>query len=457
MKLMMPQQVLRSILENSVDLLSLATELLRFCRSEREAYERIKDEIRHSNLAEVLTGRAAEVFWQIPGERIPPALRQRLVALTSSVEFRFLAPVLQARSLALGLDNAVGHRLAAAFRNRGQVRIAANDPVPVCRPPWKRIFSRRIAISPDPQNSSPEPDRLPRLCLAPESLGPLQVEIDCVDVDQLGPLLNADSQIVATGIPNQSLREFRSGRHEEGSGKSFFPFAPRDGQAQRNHLLGILHQASLSGAAVLIFPELCVDQECIAALVEAFRRAPGSLRLLVLGSHHTCAEGEPRNECLAAVRGSARLLRHWKYRPFLDTRQKITEGIATSPRKLTIFLSEAWTFTLLICKDLLDSETRSLVEKLGITLVLVPALTPKTSQFEEYAGSLAQSNQALVVIANNPIFPQKKRVHSIFAVPRQTVTKRVLATKRGNSIPGLSSYQIGNGRWRWVDCPKKVD
>ena len=451
------RHTLRSILENAGDLLSLATDLLRYCRSERETYERIKDEIRLSNLAEVFTGRAAEVFWQVRGERIPPALRQRLVALTFSDEFCSLAPVLRARSLALGLDHAMGHRLTAAFRNRGQVLIAANDPVPVCRPPWKGIFSRRIEISPDPQNSSPEPDRLPHLCLAPESLGPLQVAIDCLEIDQLGPLLDEESQVVATGLPNQSLSEFRSGRSAADTGKAFFPFAPGNGRVQRDRLLSIFHQARLAGVAVLVFPELCMDEECSKALVEEFHRAPGSLRLLVLGSHHTCAEGEPRNESLAVVRGSPRLLRHWKYRPFLDTRQKIPEGIESSPRKLTVFLSEAWSFTLLICKDLLDTETRSLVEKLGVTLVLVPALTPKTSQFEEYAGSLAQSNQALVVVANNPIFPQRRRVHSIFAVPRQTATKKVLAIRRGNRIPGLCCYRLGNGRGWWVDCPAKVD
>jgi predicted amidohydrolase len=446
---------LEACIENATDLLGLATELLCLGRRQRAAYDRARNSPANVYVFNALVLRAERLFRRVRGEGLAPEIRQALIQLVQ--ELPAAPEVIRAYALAVGLDLAVGKRLALGFRNRETV-LSPNDAIPICRPPLKEIFGS--GLSPHPHHSSDAPDRIRHLALVPQDLGATRLTLDARDADQSCPLIDLQHQVLATGVPNRSEDEFRMEVHEENGASFLFLYAPRDAERQRDRLLRILRRAVAEGATVLVLPELCADAESLAAMVEELRGSPGALRLLVAGSHHVRDPGGVlRNECVAVLRGSRRLLRHRKFSPYvLRDRKKgeIREGIASGPRSLTVFLSDHWSFTLLVCKDLLDPSVRHLLEDLGVSLVLVPALTPKTGQFQTYTAALAHTNQAVVVVANNPIFQQGEPVHSIFSVPRQKDYQKVVDTSSG-SPPGLCCYRLSDGTTTWIDCPSKVD
>jgi predicted amidohydrolase len=445
---------LKTRIENATDLLELATELLRFGRAERAAYDRIRNRPANVHLFNALVIRAERLFQQVGGERLTSGIRRALIQLLQELP----APeVIQAFALAVGLDLAVGKRLALGFRNR-EILLSPHDAIPVSRPPLKEIFG--ADLSPHPHHSSEAPDRIRHLALVPEDLGAMRLVLDTRDADQSCPLIDLQHQVLATGVPNRSEDEFQMEIQEENGACFLFLYAPADSGRQRDRLLCIVRRAAAAGVTVLVLPELCTDAETLGAVVEELRKSPGTLRLLVIGSHHVREPGGAlRNECVAVLQGSPRLLRHRKFSPYvLRDREKgdVREGIASGPRSLTVFLSDHWSFTLLVCKDLLDPSVRHLLEDLGVSLVLVPALTPKTAQFQTYTAALAHTNQALVVVANNPIFQQGDPVHSIFSVPRQRGYQKVVDTSQ-SSPPGLCCYRLSDGSTTWFDCSSKVD
>ena len=447
--------LLETRIENATDLLELATELLRVGRKKRAAYYRSRNTPGNVYIFNAMVLRAERLFQQVRGERLALDIRKALIELVQ--EFSAAPEVIRAFALAIGLDLAAGKRLALAFRNR-ETSLSPNDAIPVSRPPLKEIFGSDL--SPHPHHSSDAPDRIHHLTLVPQNLGATQLVLDALNADQSCPLISFQHQVLATGVPNRSEDEFQMEVHEENGTSFLVLYAPSDAERQRDLLLGILRRAAAEGVTILVLPELCIDAETLEVVVEEFRRSPGSLNLLVIGSHHVREPGGAlRNECVAVLRGSRRLLRHRKFSPYIwRDREKgeIREGIAAGPRSLTIFLSDHWSFTLLVCKDLLDPKVRHLLEDAGVSLVLVPALTPKIGQFETYTAALAHANQAIVVVANSPIFRHGEPVHSIFSVPRLRDYQKVVDTAHG-SPPGLCCYRLSDGFASWVDCSSKVD
>src|SRR3546814_20555732 len=81
------------------------------------------------------------------------------------------------------------------------------------------------------------------------------------------------------------------------------PTRPTDLDAQRDRINGLLAEATVAGAQVVVLPELCVTEE-LAFELEAWVRRPGPVRLLVAGSfHHADPADPPRraNRALAVL------------------------------------------------------------------------------------------------------------------------------------------------------------
>lgn len=394
-----------------------------------------------------LVQQSQEIFEGVRGERIDPATRERLLALAGELP---VAPDgIRAHALAVGLDLAAGQRLARSFRNRC-LDLSAGDAVPVSRPPLKRLFGDDL--SSHPQSRSESPDRIPHLALLPEDLAGFQIRLDARAADQSCPLIDLEHQVLATGIPNRSEDEFHRERLGQDGLNLLFHYGPRDSDLQRERLVRMLVQAAEKGATVLVLPELCTDDECLSALTEAFQTAPASLRLLVAGSRHIQDSEGLRNECVALLRGYPRPLRHSKFASYVLRKKgqpPLREGLLPARRLLTLFLCDDWSFTFLICKDFLDSDVEHLLRQLGVSLLFVPALTPRTGEFAAFSTALAYANQALVVIANNPIFPGGDTVHSIFSFPRRSRGQRVAGSGECPP-PGVCLYRVTEDSMGWV-------
>ncbi len=444
---------LQEIIAQAQDLLDLATGLLRTGRRYRADFHRVRNLPENVYVYNLLVMRSEEVFRSLRGERLEAEVRSRLLALLE--ELPGAPEEIRAKALALALDNAVGHRLARSFRNQ-RLELAPGDAVPISQPRLKEIFGGDL--SPHPKNSAELPDRIPHLGLLPEDLGDFQIVLDSRPADQSCPLLDLQNQVLAAGVPNGSEEEFLLESYGESGLSVLFHYGPKDSQSQRERLVGLLRRAAEEGASILVFPELCADGDCISALTEAFHEAPGTLRLLVAGSHHVKTSGELQNECVALLRGYNRPLTHSKFAAYVlrqgPGRPEAREGLFSWRRTLTLFLTDDWSFTLLVCKDLLDPDVDRLLKSLGISLLFVPALTPKISQFKTYTAALAHANQAIVVVANNPIFSKGDRIHSIFSVPRQSDYQAVASD---HAPPGVWCYRLADASLVWIDNLSKVD
>lgn len=452
---------LRALIAQANDILELATGLLRTGRKYRADFHLLRNLPKHVRAYNLLVMRSEKVFRKVRGERLEPEVRSLLLSLLE--EFPDTPEVIRAKALALALDNIVGHRLSRSFRNQ-RLELAPGDAVPISQPRLKEIFGEDL--SPHPKSSAELPDRIPHLGLLSEDLGDFRIILDSRAADQSSPLLDLQNQILATGVPNGSEEEFRLHVYGDSDLDRFFRYGPKDSASQRELLIRLLRRAAEEGASILVFPELCADGDCIAALTEAFHGAPASLRLLVAGSHHIQTSEEMRNECVALLRGYNRPLTHSKFAPYVlreskqepeagkegPQRLEVREGLSPSRRALTLFLTDDWSFTLLVCKDLLDPDVDRLLKSLGTSLLFVPALTDTIGQFKTYTAALAHANQAIVVVANNPIFSSKgKRVHSIFSVPRRSKKNQKVARARARVPPGVWCYRLSDASLTWLD------
>jgi hypothetical protein len=112
-------------------------------------------------------------------------------------------------------------------------------------------------------------------------------------------------------------------------------------------------------------------------------------------------------------------LRHVKFAPYELKDDAPDDGalddappVALRPEHLeplapaiTLMMSGDWSWTVLVCKDVLSADVARLLEDLRARLVLVPAMSGKTEIFEQRCRELAVNAQAVAVVANTPMDP----------------------------------------------------
>jgi predicted amidohydrolase len=177
------------------------------------------------------------------------------------------------------------------------------------------------------------------------------------------------------------------------------PVAPTDVAAR---VEALIEGACGRGAAIVVFPELSVDDVALARLRDVLARAPAPPALVVAGSRHVRAGGALRN--IATLVTAAGDVTHAKFNPYFAGEQ--LEDIALVPAELRAhgLVDDAGrlvcSVVLAICKDFVAPGAQRALEVLRPTLVLVPAWSQKTAIFESDAVGLTGKTQAIVVIAN---------------------------------------------------------
>jgi predicted amidohydrolase len=170
--------------------------------------------------------------------------------------------------------------------------------------------------------------------------------------------------------------------------------------------------------------------------------------LLVVGSHHAEDRAGHRRNTSWAVVGRGGRLEHHKFERFAYRCDRIKAQRVEDIRTdwcIRIFCGNPWSVSLLICRDALSEPVQHLLRELRINLLLVPAFSTKTPPFIALAESLANANQAFVVVANGPV-PQD-RVVGIFGTPRSfgaSITRSgARSLRRGTHSASLACYDEG--------------
>jgi len=191
--------------------------------------------------------------------------------------------------------------------------------------------------------------------------------------------------------------EFRDGEH------IFFGIGPKEPvsalEAARAQLEGALGE----GAQILVLPEVCLDTDEVHSL-RAFLESRTEHYVAALGSSHELVEGERRNVARLVTRVhddlQEKIVGVRMKVPADDGEVEAREDIEPAQPRVRIFFGRHWSVAVAICRDFIDVEIKRVLEDLRVSIVLVPACSPTTQDFESGAHQLANNAQAHVLVAN---------------------------------------------------------
>ncbi|MEM9493432.1 MAG: hypothetical protein AAGC55_30065, partial [Myxococcota bacterium] len=362
----------------------LAAILLRFCRERAEFLRLAYDSdlicglmYEESDDIQLWLKDSLHEDW-LSGEDLD-AVRELLRRVASEVadhvaahDTEAIAAVVAARAFAEALDRSHGRRFAGVFRGPGTTEVKAGDPIPIPHPPLKDLFAGNLGTN--PLRLGPGFYELTWLRLLPDVARGHQVRLD-FQADNLLANLRPDAHI-AVGIPCDP-DDLRIERIDEPMPR-FLEVHPRDPQRQTEILLDLLQRASDDGARIVIFPELCLDEDCLDAVREWHRHAEHGIAIAVCGSIHTYRNGERRNVATSLLSNGSEV-EHFKFNPFIEVLMpaptaagrpvNYREDIVTTPAVITIHMCGDWSFTTLICKDLLEPGVAEILEHARVSLV----------------------------------------------------------------------------------------
>lgn len=337
--------------------------------------------------------------------------------------------VLRARDAATALDNRRGAHFFAWFAGQRLLR-RADDPLPV---PPAEVATEELGVTsglPPPPDGLSVPTRLgvpldgtKHLRLCPRDLGKLWIELDARRHGVVDAHFALPDAVWAAVIPSCDVLEDLT--YDEidrpNTPPGFYQVRPKDERTEnyRARLKAGLAIAAAAGASMVVLPELCTDAGLEADIVAWFAATP-AVKVVIAGSRHLEQHEPRRNRARVLLRGLRPddHLFHDKFSNFsIKLAGVLREERIERPNKVTIIAGRRWSFSPLICKDFMEPEPRHILEKLRVSVVLVPSMSPKTDLYVTSASAVAQHAQALVFVANAPHGPDDHT--AILAQPRR--------------------------------------
>jgi hypothetical protein len=379
---------------------SLAQLLLEYCRANAARVRADLADIEKSRLFAEHRRRMHRYFDDL-GEELFEESDVAEVVATMRVFAEGTSEGLSVRATAEALDEALAPLIVGSFRGQcGSLSTFPLIPYPE-RSLTVALGVERLSTRPD--TVEPPIDRTSRFGLRPAELAGADVTLDWRLEDLLAPLKHTPG--LSVGDPGTPLKEMHIERYEVDGRDVFYDVRPRDAPGHRARVVELVELARSQGCRVLVFPELSVDEHTLDVL----RRTAERPLVLIAGSRHAPAQARGPGENVAVFFVGSAERSHIKYRPFefADRDEcgdvvRRTEHLASRNTSFTIFMSHAWSFSVLICKDFLSTETQRLLTDLQVRLILVPTFSMETEDFRVGVENLAMHGQALTVIANEP-------------------------------------------------------
>jgi predicted amidohydrolase len=388
-----------SALERGGHVVDLVAALLRFCAAHHdelraELWERAAQR-RHAAAcadAAALLARSGSLVTADP--HAPLSLTETIDPVVGGALAAIARDAIGVHAVATALDE---HAHPAFFGRYDRVatRLRPGDPFPV---PWPRaapeLFGRHLTAHPERQDD--RVDHTEHLRLLADDHG-FYVVLDgrvSLPEPRAGRILAA--LVPDAVLPVDAGYTWRT----DAAAQRFGDVAPRDPEARWRAIEDGLARADRAGAWAVVLPELSVTEE-LAERVRAWIAGAAHVAIVAAGSYHGRAGGVRRNLAPIVARdGAAR--RHAKVFPF--ERDGLTEDIRPG-RRITVWASRRWSFTVVVCRDLLSTRVVPLLEDLRVRFVLAPSFSPRTAEMEAIARYLAVRTQGAVVAANAPHAP----------------------------------------------------
>lgn len=393
---------LRQGLRASRHVVQIARLLLRYCRTHESEILAADNDSLNITLSNEVYDDASDLFEGI-GEIPSREAKERIARLLVDGD----PPLyVRAHAMAQALDMACHRFFPGFFRDLGTMRLEADDAYPLGYPDYRNSIGADRLISLPP--SLPQrPDQMPHLRLGrPEDVSRFDIEFDFRAAAHLCTLGGPQALRVATCHPTVSLADLVL-PDPDPDGR-FFGVTPRNSHRQSARVSKLLQKAAELGANVVVFPELTMDESAWRRLEEEFRAGDDGAPpiLLVAGSRHLEDQGARRNLSVGWVKGfsgSFDAQKFWPYK-YREGETIVTEGIHREKRaRVSILSTGSWACSIAICRDLLDQDRADLMVRLGINLLLVPAMSPKLGTFEGRISSHVAGTQGFAALANTPV------------------------------------------------------
>lgn len=248
-------------------------------------------------------------------------------------------------------------------------------------------------------------------------------------------LLKSPPLEAAALLPNESWSELTTAPGQIG---------PADTTAQESTIVNLLAQAKTLGVAVVVIPELSVDENILAVLDREWSEAT-NLPMLFAGSIHLVDGDQRVNRTTVLLPGVGAAWNQDKNVAFED-REGNREPIDPCEPCITLGCGDLVRVATLICKDALSPEMASLIAELGVHLLVVPAMSDRLWDFSNVASQLIARSQGATVVANNPrLWDHTNVEHALLGHPVQGDNR--LQDRHSAGAPDLGVARLGLG---WV-------
>jgi hypothetical protein len=281
------------------------------------------------------------------------------------------------------------------------VRLRDGELIPVDPGPWSARLEHRIPRGDALDRLDPGDHPSVRVFRGVRDGARYEVTISFVHEDDLRSVIGAGEALTLQGLhPNQTDAETPLDEPYEG-----IRFGVRFGVEHPDVVLSLVDEAMGAPGPITVLPELSTTPELMDEIAARVDGHAG--RLVVAGSCHMERDGVRQNVARAFMT-DAPAIEHVKLVAF---GQELSRGTAPSkegidepdPRKLIVHQAGRWRVAILICKDLLVDNVADMVARLGVNLLLVPAMSPTTEVFSANMERVVAASQAIVWVVNGPL------------------------------------------------------
>jgi hypothetical protein len=308
-----------------------------------------------------------------------------------------------ARELLLAVDGTIRDNLWKLFEAcEARVAMRPGDVFPIAAHNLKDLFRpEKVSITPRPSSKNLGLGRLSYLGVMPEQLQPYEVEYNFAAGPALAGFLG--DPVVGVLLPNLDLeQEFTLERRPP---NRFFNVTPD--ASQRERILTLLDEAERQGATLVLQPELSVTRDLVEALGSWYTAPQRRPATYIAGSFHGTDGTRNVNRAPLFTVVQSQPWFHDKFNPYELKKLKgeqltppLREDIPEGPLRLTVHWSRGWSFTTLICKDILDDQAQALLSALRLNFVFLVSMSAETESFRRAAETLLNTGQTMTFMAN---------------------------------------------------------
>jgi predicted amidohydrolase len=322
-----------------------------------------------------------------------------------------LGHVVACRVLALAIDDVMyPTALADWFRAAGSLELRPDAIYPLVAEP----FDPRPHLPGSP-NSDPLPlederiDETPHLRLGSDETRSYRFVLDWDAYDHLAAVADQSQLGIAACQPNVELSEFDiewpAPTLPGSEDPTFRNGGPKDPAGQVRVLLEQLDLAADHEADIVIFPEYTVLAEHRDELGARLRQLERRPSIVVGGTCEACLCDDHDEGSCVPVNQAALWIADGVH-PLLKLIPAAVDGaierIDTSRSHVKVFVSHRWVLAVLICRDALSPDILNQLESLRVNLLLVPAMSGKTTTLAQRVTGMTGRTQAFTALAVAP-------------------------------------------------------